>query len=350
MTFLASIRRFLSKEIQDLYPGCFAIVMAIGISQIDALRFNMISVAKILFGINKLLYVVLCGLSLVRLLFYFPYLRKDLGSISRGPGFLTIVAGTSVLGAQYILTERGYQLAIVLWVVACVIWPIVIYSALSAAILDRRNEGHEEQANGGCLLAVVSTQSISILGVMIGPYFGGLTSIANVVCGAMFLVGCVLYVVIIVPISRRLIYKKITPETITPSYWICMGAAAITTVSGSSLLTQIGAGVFRNIAALLEGITLLFWVIATLWMPLLLILFAWRHIIKRYRLSYEPSYWTIIFTVGMYASCTAEIAGVIAFPPLRMVSHVLTFITIALSVLMFCLSVVTILRNFTCAQ
>ncbi len=131
MTFQAPIRKILSKEIQDLYPGCFAVVMAIGITQIDALTFNMGPVARILFGVNRLLYIALCGLSLVRLIFYFPYVRRDFGSMSRGPGFLTVVAGTSVLGAQYILIERGYRLAVVLWGSACIIWAIIIYAVLS---------------------------------------------------------------------------------------------------------------------------------------------------------------------------------------------------------------------------
>ena len=45
----------------------------------------------------------------------------------------------------------------------------------------------------------------------------------------------------------------------------------------------------------LKGFTLFFWVGATWRLPLLLILGAWRHLVKRCPLTYDPQYWSMVF-------------------------------------------------------
>jgi tellurite resistance protein TehA-like permease len=53
---------------------------------------------------------------------------------------------------------------------------------------------------------------------------------------SMYLVGAMLYIVFISLILYRWMFLRITAETLTPSYWINMGALAITTLAGSRLL------------------------------------------------------------------------------------------------------------------
>src|SRR5215211_6435053 len=45
----------------------------------------------------------------------------------------------------------------------------------------------------------------------------------------------------------------------------------------------------------LKGMTLLFWATATWWIPVLVILGIWRHLIRRFPFRYDPLYWGAVF-------------------------------------------------------
>jgi tellurite resistance protein TehA-like permease len=94
-----------------------------------------------------------------------------------------------------------------------------------------------------------------------------------------------------------------------------MGAVAITTLAGSNLMLL--ATEWPGIADLrvfIKGMTLLAWAVATWWLPLLCILGCWRHVIQKVRLSYDPSYWSMVFPLGMYSLATYTLAKAINFP------------------------------------
>jgi tellurite resistance protein TehA-like permease len=301
----------------------------------------------LLFQMNKLFYVILACLTLLRLLRYPSYFWRDFMSTSRGPGFFTLIAGTCVLGSQYVLIEGNLDFGDVLWSISGVFWVIIMYSLFSASITSYPKASLAEEIHGEWLLAVVSTQALSILGVLVAPYYGNSQGTALIVSAILYFLGCMLYLIIISLIFWRLVFYGVTVQSLTPSYWIAMGAAAITTLSGSFLIIRCtGWGFLGEILPVLKGFTLMFWAIATWWIPMLTILGVWRHFFKHLRFVYDPLHWSTVFTLGMYGMCTIELANIIGVPFLYVVAHGFVFIALITLLFTFIGFLRRLMRNF----
>ncbi len=65
---------------------------------------------------------------------------------------------------------------------------------------------------------------------------------------------------------------------------------------------------FNSWSTLLKGFTLFYWAFATWGLPLLIILGFWRHLYKRLPLQYDPSYWRLVFPLGVYTTAAFQFA------------------------------------------
>lgn len=318
------------RAIADLFPGYFALVMATGITSIASFLLELKSIAWVLLYINVAAFAVLWLMLLIRIVKYSQRVKADLTDHGRGPGFFTVVAATCVFGSQLIIVARQFEAAAVLWFVGLVCWVVIMYGFFSAATVRENKPALEKGINGAWLIAAVATQSISVLGSLLTGYFNTYSETILFFSLCMFLVGCMLYLMLITLIFYRFTFLDITSENLTPPYWINMGAVAITTLAGARLI--LAAGDWRLIGELLpflKGFTLFFWAAGTWWIPLLLILGVWRHIIKRFPLRYDPQYWGMVFPLGMYTACTFQLSKAIEFPQLMLIPRIFIFLALA---------------------
>lgn len=297
------------NEIRNLPPAYFALVMATGIVSIAAKMENMPQIAWVLLIANSIFYIILWLLTLARLFRNFLQIIADLTSHERGHGFFTIVAGTSVLGRQFHVIANLPEVAVILWVISLVLWCVLMYTFITAVTIRETKPTLENGLSGGWLLLVVSTQSISVTGASLVDYFGAWAEALLFLTLSMFLLGFMLYILVICLIFYRFTFYKFRPEELSPPYWINMGAMAITTLAGSILILDANRWeIIVDILPFLKGITLLFWATATWWIPLLITLGFWRHGYKRFPIKYDPAYWGLVFPLGMYTVCTFQLA------------------------------------------
>ncbi|HVT61116.1 MAG TPA: tellurite resistance/C4-dicarboxylate transporter family protein [Thermoanaerobaculia bacterium] len=316
------LRGRLSAAIAGLFPGYFALVMATGIVSISCHLMALPSIARALLAINLAAYAALALLTLARAVLYPRRMLSDLADHARGSGFFTMVAGTNVLGSQCLRVAGWRGIAEVLCGSGLVLWIVVMYAFFTAVIVRTKKPTLSEGINGAWLIATVATQSVAILGVALGTPFGWPP--ATVAFGALvfFLVGCMLYLAIITLIFYRLAFLELATAELTPPYWINMGAVAITTLSGSTLLLAAPRSpLLAELAPFLKGFTLFFWSAASWWIPLLLLLGGWRHIWRRHPLTYDPQYWGMVFPLGMYSAATWRLAEALPFPSLAAIAR-----------------------------
>ena len=301
--------------------------MATGIVSLAAARAGLVGVALALFWLNVVLFPVLWVLLLVRCVRHRRCVLADLHDHTRAPGFFAAVAAAGILGSQCVVLYRADAIGLVLWGVGLALWFGLTYTVLPILIEDKVKPPFEHGVNGGWLLAVVATQAICVLGCLVANDVSpGILEPLLFTALAFWLLGGMLYGWLIALIFYRCVFLPLPPRELTPAYWINMGAMAIATLAGVSLVGEAHRlPLLTELLPFLKGVTLLFWTTATWWIPLLLALAAWKHFRRHFPLNYEHGDWEVVFPIGMYTVCTGSLANQFQLPFLDVIPQVLVW-------------------------
>ncbi|AYH44797.1 tellurite resistance/C4-dicarboxylate transporter family protein [Azoarcus sp. DN11] len=324
-------------QLAGLSPAYFGMVMATGIVSLAAHLLAMRSVAKALFLLNCVVYIVLWFLTLLRIVRYPRRFFDDLIDHLRGPGFFTSVAATCILGSQFVLLAGEYRIAMVLWGGAAALWIGLTYAIFTGLTVKEHKPPLHQGISGAWLLAVVATQSIAVLGALLAAHIeqpGRLEM--NFLVLSMWLWGGMLYIWMMSLIFYRYTFFPFSPSDLSPPYWINMGAMAISTLAGSLLiLNGHDAPFLQSLLPFIKGFTVFYWATGTWWIPMLLLLGVWRHGYRRFPLQYDPLYWGAVFPLGMYATCTHRMIEAMGFEFLGFLPELFVYIALAAWITVF---------------
>ena len=331
------MRELVAARLERLHPAYFAMVMATGVLSIAARLQGIPYLPPVLLWLNLGLYAVLWTFTLLRIVRFPRSFLRDWGDHQRGVGFFTTVAATCIVGTQLLVLEDAVSIARTFFWLGLALWAICMYSIFTALTVREQKPTLAEGINGGWLAAIVATQSLCVLGGLLSPSFAASDrELLHFVLLALWLCGGMLYIWTISLIFYRYTFFRFQPSDLMPPYWINMGAMAISALAGSTLIKIApGSKLLASLLPFLKGFTLWYWATATWWIPMLVILAIWRHVVKRFPLTYDPLYWGAVFPLAMYTTSTYRLAGAVDMPALLALPRVFVWLALAAWTLTF---------------
>lgn len=290
----------INDGVGQLTPGYFALVMGTGIISVGMRLENYLVISQVLMWITIVAFVTLVVLTAWRLVAHRTAMADDFADPRRAFGFFTAVAGTNVLGVR--LAMAGHpDLTAVLLLCAGVMWFVLGYVIPWTAVLGKSRRPVVALANGTWFIWVVASQSVAVSAASLEPLYPAYRDVLAVVAVFSWSVGIFLYAAAGIFVAARMMLYEFTPIDLTPPYWVAMGACAITVLAGARIVEMADAPMVSATRGLIAGAAVLFWAFATWLIPALVAAGWWRHVRHRVPLRYDPTLWSIIFPLGMYA-------------------------------------------------
>ena len=293
-----------AATIQSLSPGYFPFVMATSIISTGTFLLGPSWLSRVLLVIASAGFVVLIVAQLIQLVFFRSSMAAGFRDPGRVFGFFTIAAAMDVLGVR--LAAAGHPLATaILAAVAAALWLVMSYGVPASLLVARSHDSVLGDVNGTWLLWVVATESLSLAASTLINVWPSQSGLLVPVAVGLWNVGLMLYLLRVSLILSRLLTVPITAQTLTPPYWILMGATAIIVLAGAHILDLPPAlAAVKAKGGFVEGFSFTLWAFGTWWIPLLVVLGIWRHLRHHWPLSYDPALWSVVFPLGMYSVAT----------------------------------------------
>lgn len=297
--------------VQHLPPGAFAFVMATGIVSTAFLLVDWLAVSIALLWIAVAGLVALAVALAWRLVRHPDAVLDDAREPDRAFGYFTIVAAINVVGVR--LYPIAPVATIVLGILSVPIWILLTYGVPAALILGERPDPVAARVDGGWFLWVVGTQSLATAAAAVGQQLH--TPAFAAIAVALWGIGIVLYLMLATLVTLRLLTTRNDAASLGPSYWIYMGATAITVLAGSRILVlPADLPIMAATAQVVSGLTFVLWAFGVWWVPLLVMFGIWRHGIRRVPLRYENGLWSIVFPLGMYSVASMHFGAEVGLP------------------------------------
>lgn len=314
----------LGEIVRRLPPGVFAFVMATGIvsTAFQLIGLSAVSVALLAIAAAGLLLLLIA--SVWRVMVYPEDVARDAADPARSFGFFTVVAAINVVGIRFYSPDAPW-ITIGLAAISVPVWLLLCYGIPGVMMLRPRENPASSEVNGSWFLWVVATQSLAAAAAVTAHELR-IAVLADAAV-ALWGIGVMLYLLLSTLVTLRLLTTRNSPNHLGPSYWIYMGATAITVLAGSLILVlPPDLPIMIATSHFVSGFTFVLWAFGVWWVPLLVLFGIWRHIVGRVPVRYEVDLWSIVFPLGMYATASMHFGSQAHLPVLVGIGEVGTWI------------------------
>jgi tellurite resistance protein TehA-like permease len=321
-------RELTAAAVQGLSPGYFPFLMATSIISTGSFLLGPSWLSRVLLVIASAGFAVLIVALVIQLVFFRSSVAAGWHDPGRVFGFFAIAAGMDVFGIR--LAAAGHPLATaILAGAAAAVWLVLTYGIPASLLVARSRDSVVGDVNGTWLLWVVATMSLSVGASTLVPAWPSESGLLAPVAVGLWSIGLVLYLLLVSLILLHWLTVPMTPQTLTPPYWILMGATAIIVLAGARILGLPAVPAVRAAAGFVEGFSFALWAFGTWWVPLLVVLGIWRHVRQRWPLTYEPTLWSVVFPLGMYSVATLTFGKVAHLAFMEPLSRFMLWVALA---------------------
>jgi tellurite resistance protein TehA-like permease len=305
--------------LEHLYPGYFALVMATGIVSTAFAQMGFATISLALLAVALVAYLVLAVSYVGRLVLYWDAFLVDTADPSRAFGFFTFVAASDVLGLRLALGGQT-GLFVALATVAALAWMVCSYALVPRVVMRPEKGTVRVEVTGAWLIWVVATQSLALAAVQGSELWPGGRGFLDLAAVSLWSAGSCLYLLLMAILLARLLLVPAERQDLSPTYWINMGATAISVLAGASVLgLRGGPALVDLVAPTVAGVSVMLWAFGTWWFPLLVVLTIWRAGGRAGLRRYDPSLWSVVFPLGMYSVASMALGRALDTPALATV-------------------------------
>lgn len=287
-------------------PDVFAAVMATGILSVAARNHHYHWLSDSLGVLTTAGLLVLVLLALARRP---PWDLRDPDVTLR---LFTFVAACAVLDSRLVahpMVVRG------LGMVALAAWLVLV--GLSVRNMAARDwTALRGRAHGAWELASVGTSGLAIISAQVAWHTGDRGWLAGAV--GVWTLAIFIYVLMAWLILWRTVIERTDQAGFEPDDWILMGAMAIATLAGDTIVAVAPGW----LAGPVRAVTVVTWAVATGWIPPLIYFVLHRVNRRPSVLQFTGVWWALVFPLGMYSVATDAMAAELRVPALATVSLV----------------------------
>lgn len=331
--------------VEGLTPAYFALVMASGIISLGLNLTGHDVPSQVLYIICWVSFVGLCILNTWRFIRFRQSMASDFRDPKRAFGFFTFVAAANVLGSRAAAAD-SFRVTVVLLAVSTVAWVVLGYVIPWSAVIGKEHRPAVPSADGTWFIWVVASQSVAISAATLEAWTDVGRDYLAILAILSWSVGVFLYAVTGIIVTLRLTLYPIDPAEFKPPYWVSMGAVAITVVAGARIVDMESTPMVDATRGLIAGSSVTFWAFATWLIPPLVALGVWRHFVRKVPLRYEPTLWSMIFPLGMYAVAGIFLGRSDRLPVVEWVGSHWLWVALAAWLLVFAGMVVSLITTF----
>lgn len=324
----------------------FTVIMAAAILSVAASDASQVDLAAVLRGLAIVMFGVLASLHAARMLLHSRVNANETGHPETAFDAFSLVAAISVSAVALAPQLAGWLLALI-WGGAILVW-LNIVALVSRALLRHRGQDMVHFASGRWLLAVVSIESIAVLGTSV--FAATHSAIASVGALIAWALGLVAYPVVALVIALRLHRRGWQAIDLTPDHWILMGALAICTLAATDLAASPGGELIRDFHGGIADVAWVTWSGAGALYVLLAAATFRRWLVWSASRRPDMRWWASVFPLGMYSACTFGLFHVSALGAQRVLASATFWPALGAGCMAGWMSVRTIARSLTGAH